>query len=406
MIALKVLFYAKSIFESLDFYTTCSSYEWSVRSVDFACIKHQMIHTMPLFMWVHTWSKNQSLSNLLDNNRHSSLVVPDWCKHISVPSSPQESLALLNLISCIPPMQFYNTKWDINSTPWFEVGVLHVTEELILYSPCLWKPAWIYSLWCYWQMLVKGKLFLLQTQRTQSLWWSYFSFYFLFEPPAATLNVYPNRSQFFWYESVTLSCETGENSGNWTLKSNASQKPESCSLDWGISQDSNESSCTIENAYPSDSGLYWCESEKGECSNNLNITITGNIKRQENFCQLFPLRYVPVIHLKCHNLVWFADSDVILESPVFPVTEGDKITLGCYYKEQESSKVTSNFPANFYKDGTFIGSHPAGKLTLSAVSTSNNGFYKCQHPEKGESPQSWMTVRSKGTIFFFCEISF
>ncbi|KAM6908992.1 uncharacterized protein FYW49_012864 [Xenentodon cancila] len=175
----------------------------------------------------------------------------------------------------------------------------------------------------------------------------------------ATLSIYPNRSQFFWYDKVSLSCDAGENSGNWTLKRNASQRIESCS-DWGLLH---ESSCTIENVYPSDTGLYWCESTKGERSTSLSITIT--------------------------------DDDVILDSPALPVPEGDRVTLLCYYKEDENSAMTSNFSANFYKDGAFIGTHPAGNVTFSAVSVSDEGFYKCEHPSKGESPQAWMAVRRK-----------
>ncbi|XP_061566598.1 uncharacterized protein LOC133420787 [Cololabis saira] len=176
---------------------------------------------------------------------------------------------------------------------------------------------------------------------------------------SATLNIQPNRSQFFLYDKVTLSCEVGENSGNWTLKKNSSHMVESCS-GWGLPS---QSACVIENVYPFDTGVYWCESTKGECSTSISITVT--------------------------------DGHVILDSPGLPVTEGDRITLLCYYKEEENSQMTSNFSANFYKDGAFIGTYPAGNMTFSAVSASDQGFYKCEHPSKGESSNAWMAVKSK-----------
>ncbi|XP_047426814.1 sialoadhesin-like isoform X2 [Mugil cephalus] len=178
---------------------------------------------------------------------------------------------------------------------------------------------------------------------------------------SAKLIVHPNKSQFFWYETISLSCQVEGNSGNWTVKRNtSSQNQQSCIHDWGVG---NESSCTIGEAYPQDTGVYWCESERGECSNTLNITV--------------------------------AESVLILESSAAPVTEGDKVTLLCCYKEEGNVSGTSHFSANFYKDGVFIGTEPTGNMIFSAVSTSDEGFYKCEHPTKGESPQSWMTVHKR-----------
>ncbi|KAM4564432.1 uncharacterized protein V3H82_013487 [Fundulus diaphanus] len=171
----------------------------------------------------------------------------------------------------------------------------------------------------------------------------------------STLSITPDRSQFFQYDRIALTCVA--NSSGWTVKrtvyGNAAQK---CQLGWAIPSDS---SCTIEDAYPADSGAYWCESQRGECSNRVNISITGN--------------------------------GVILESPVHPVEEGGNVTLQCFYKEKLNDKSTSDFSARFYKDDVFIGSGNPGKITLKA----EEGFYKCRHPSKGESPQSWLAVRAK-----------
>uniref|UniRef100_A0AAZ1X179 Ig-like domain-containing protein n=1 Tax=Oreochromis aureus TaxID=47969 RepID=A0AAZ1X179_OREAU len=178
---------------------------------------------------------------------------------------------------------------------------------------------------------------------------------------SAMLSIHPDRSQFFWYDTITLSCEGTDNSGNWTLKRNTSSKTaESCISGWGVS---NQTSCTIMDTYASDTGIYWCESDRRECSETINITVTYG---------------------------------VILESPALPVTEDETVTLFCYYMYDEESSATSNFSANFYKDGHLISTQPTGNLTFSAVSLSDEGFYKCEHPAKGQSAQSWMAVKSKG----------
>ncbi|KAK2862837.1 hypothetical protein Q5P01_002370 [Channa striata] len=191
---------------------------------------------------------------------------------------------------------------------------------------------------------------------------SYISvFYFTFQLEAAKLIIHPSRSQFFFYDSVNLTCVVPENSSRWTIMRNtSSQISEPCNHVWGVLHDS---LCKIEDAYPSDSGEYWCESEYGESSDIININVT--------------------------------DGFVILESPALPVTEGETVTLFCSYKEEENKEATSNFSANFYKDGVLIRHTTAGNLNLSTVSKSDEGFYKCEHPTKGESPMSWLAVTSK-----------
>ncbi|MED6240363.1 hypothetical protein ATANTOWER_019924, partial [Ataeniobius toweri] len=173
--------------------------------------------------------------------------------------------------------------------------------------------------------------------------------------PAATLSITPDRSQFFQYDSISLTCVA--NSSGWTVKRTVSSSAaQECQHGWAIP---GNSSCTIEDAYPEDSGEYWCESQQGECSDKVNITVTAN--------------------------------SVILESPLHPVEEGKNVTLRCLYKEKNDDKSTSDFCADFYKDDVFIGSENQGKITLTA----KEGFYKCCHPSRGASPQSWLAVRAK-----------
>ncbi|CAB1414998.1 unnamed protein product [Pleuronectes platessa] len=141
---------------------------------------------------------------------------------------------------------------------------------------------------------------------------------------SATLTVQLDRSQFHRYDSIKLSCA---------------------------------------DAYSFDSGLYWRESDGGECINAINLTIT--------------------------------DGKVILKSSALPVMEAEEVVLVCLYKEDEDGTTTSNFSANFYKDGVVIGTRASGEMTFPSVSKSDEGLYMCEHPTEGRSPQSWFSVSSK-----------
>ncbi|XP_071315739.1 immunoglobulin superfamily member 11-like isoform X2 [Trachinotus anak] len=173
---------------------------------------------------------------------------------------------------------------------------------------------------------------------------------------AATLTVLPNRSQFFLYESVSLSCGQQGNSSDWTVKRNISPEiTEDCPRP---TDRRNESHCFIDDIYPLDTGVYWCESAAGKCSNTVNITVTGS---------------------------------VILESPVLPEMEGDDVTLRCRNRTTSSSSLTTDF----YKDQLFIGSSSTGNITIHSVSKSDEGLYRCHISGAGGSPGSWLTVRAR-----------
>uniref|UniRef100_A0A671UR76 Ig-like domain-containing protein n=1 Tax=Sparus aurata TaxID=8175 RepID=A0A671UR76_SPAAU len=100
--------------------------------------------------------------------------------------------------------------------------------------------------------------------------------------------------------------------------------------------------------------VYWCESGSGEFSNAVNITVQ--------------------------------DKNMILLSPARPVTEGDSVTLSCKLRRQ-------TFDSNvfFYHNEKLIQSDTRWELNISAVSKSDEGFYKCQHSGQ-ESAQSWMSA--------------
>ncbi|KAM4536728.1 low affinity immunoglobulin gamma Fc region receptor II-like [Odontesthes bonariensis] len=176
---------------------------------------------------------------------------------------------------------------------------------------------------------------------------------------AASLTIQPDRSQFFRYESFNLTCAPPGSFSGWTVIRNTSEPFAPCKA-WGRQ---NGSSCINRSVYKSDTGLYWCQSEQGHCSNALHITVTTNT--------------------------------VILESPSLPVTEGKNVELTCSCRGRYEPTSSSNFTAKFFRNDTFIGEQPGGKMRLLEVSPSHEGFYECEHPTRGRSPQSWLAVKVK-----------
>ncbi|XP_056299243.1 uncharacterized protein LOC130212126 [Pseudoliparis swirei] len=179
-------------------------------------------------------------------------------------------------------------------------------------------------------------------------------------PLSGTLVLHPDRSQFFTYDSLTLSC-----GGGWTLRRNtSSHTSQTCGSDWGVSsREEARSSCAIEDAYPADGGVYWCRSDLGENGPGVNINVT--------------------------------EGDVILESPGLPVTEGDEVTLLCSSRGDEGGGDEPDPPAKFYKDGVLLGAPSAGSVTFRKVSESDRGFYACE-TSRGRSPRSWLAVTAAG----------
>ncbi|XP_076836808.1 Fc receptor-like protein 5 [Brachyhypopomus gauderio] len=177
------------------------------------------------------------------------------------------------------------------------------------------------------------------------------------ESPPVSLIISPNRTQHFYGDSLSLSCEGQSDSTGWTMiQYTHSGSVSNCSSFWGSVTGS---TCNIRFLYTSYTGVYWCQSESGGSSNPVNITV--------------------------HN------GSVILESPVHPVTEGDPLTLHCLLHPT----VTSDLRADLYKGGLLIQYQTAGEMTIHTVSKLDEGLYHCEHPERGESPHSWVSVRDE-----------
>ncbi|XP_023201785.1 high affinity immunoglobulin gamma Fc receptor I-like [Xiphophorus maculatus] len=172
------------------------------------------------------------------------------------------------------------------------------------------------------------------------------------------LTVSPSRSQFFLYEPVILTCEDENRSDGWTVRRNTSREIRNrCGDGFGNLA---VSTCTISYLFPSDTGLYWCESMSGSSSSSSSIQLS------------------------------VSGGSVILQSPVLPVMEGDDVTLSCRAKNP-----THNLPAAFYKDGSFIGDETTGNKILNSVKKSDEGLYKCNVKGHGESPSSRISVKEK-----------
>ncbi|KAF5890722.1 Fc receptor-like protein 5, partial [Clarias magur] len=186
------------------------------------------------------------------------------------------------------------------------------------------------------------------------------------ESPPVSLIINPSRTQHFTNDSLSLSCKDQSNSTEWTIKRFTHSEgvfnfslweAHAYLLDFLWWKLVTEVSYETSSLSTSHTGVYWCHSESGENGNPVNITVH--------------------------------DGDVILESPVHPVPEGHPLTLRCLYRNTHFS----NLQTNFYKDGSVLLMQTTGEMIIHKVSKSDEGFYHCKHPEKGESPKSWVSVR-------------
>ncbi|KAM9717602.1 putative high affinity immunoglobulin gamma Fc receptor IB [Menidia menidia] len=169
----------------------------------------------------------------------------------------------------------------------------------------------------------------------------------------------PGGSQFFKYSSVSLDCD-----GGWAVRrTTARYTAQGCRPGWATPR--GPSSCLIEDALPTDSGQYWCESPRGGRSPPVNVTVIAQ--------------------------------GVILSSPPHPVMEGEDVVLRCSYKPNEDVDTPeSGFPASFFRNGTFLGTEASGRMTLKGVSRSRDqGLYSCEHPTGGRSTQSQLSIKAR-----------
>ncbi|XP_026017013.1 uncharacterized protein LOC113018165 [Astatotilapia calliptera] len=174
---------------------------------------------------------------------------------------------------------------------------------------------------------------------------------------AVSLSVSPNLQQFFTAASVSLTCDGQLGSDGWTVKRDTGSGTESCGAGGRGFGRINGSSCFFDEFNPI-SGVYWCEGEAGEKSEEVNITVS--------------------------------DKEVILEIPALPVRTGSDVTLRC------KNKIGGTAAAYFYFNGRPVGPTSEHIITIN-VQQSDEGLYWCATDEFGSSPQSFLRVRGSVT---------
>ncbi|XP_039885330.1 uncharacterized protein LOC120732013 [Simochromis diagramma] len=174
---------------------------------------------------------------------------------------------------------------------------------------------------------------------------------------AVSLSVSPNLQQFFTAASVSLTCDGQLGSDGWTVKRDTGSGTESCGVGGRGFGRFNGPSCFFDEFKPI-SGVYWCEGEAGEKSEEVNITVS--------------------------------DKEVILEIPALPVRTGSDVTLRC------KNKIGGTVAAYFYFNGRPVGPTSEHIITIN-VQQSDEGLYWCSTDEFGSSPQSFLRVRDPTT---------
>uniref|UniRef100_A0A7N5ZUN0 Ig-like domain-containing protein n=1 Tax=Anabas testudineus TaxID=64144 RepID=A0A7N5ZUN0_ANATE len=173
---------------------------------------------------------------------------------------------------------------------------------------------------------------------------------------AVSLNLSPNRFQFFSGDPVSLSCVEDGQTVDGTVKRTRGGQTEDCGpdhQDFGLFQDS---SCVLD-LLSSYTGVYWCETGSGRSSDKINISVFHK-----------------------------ADVPFILEIPALPVMAGSDVTLRCRNKDG------STRAAYFFWNNKVSGGK-VQEFILTRVQRSDEGLYSCSTDVSEPSPQSWLRVR-------------
>ncbi|XP_055358957.1 uncharacterized protein LOC114843659 [Betta splendens] len=162
-------------------------------------------------------------------------------------------------------------------------------------------------------------------------------------------RISPDRLQFYEFEAFTVNCEL-DAVAEWTVKTDHAASAGSSPCDAAAP------SCSIDPALNKHTGGYWCENEEGQRSGAVGIAVTAG--------------------------------SVILEMSAHPVLQGHDVTLHCRNKKTGSQQTV-----DFYRNESRLETtYNKNTLSISSVSTSEEGFYSCSISGAGASPQSWLAV--------------
>ncbi|KAF5898056.1 Fc receptor-like protein 5 isoform X11, partial [Clarias magur] len=159
------------------------------------------------------------------------------------------------------------------------------------------------------------------------------------ESPSVSLIINPKRTQHFTDDSLLLSCADQSKSNRWIVRQYTQQ--------WGFWSPFTGSTSNISSLSTFYTGVYWCESESGENSNPVNITVHDRPR--------------PVLSV----------------SPQSWLTEGDSVTLSC--KVTDSS---TDWTFSWYTNVSYLNIHRQisyGAVRLSDSSRGSGGSYTLSH---------------------------
>ncbi|KAJ0006201.1 hypothetical protein NQD34_013474 [Periophthalmus magnuspinnatus] len=158
--------------------------------------------------------------------------------------------------------------------------------------------------------------------------------------PLSCIRINPDKATFLPYESVSLHCDDQNSATFWKVKrSTRSMGVRPCLFGWGSVEPGRP--CVIKNIYSSDIGTYWCESEEGERSASVNITIRGNLTTGPGptgsepdqdpviVTDLAPSLSPSVLRVLCH---------VVVSAPYLVST----VLLGLIYRDRRIAAQTSS----------------------------------------------------------------
>ncbi|XP_034021596.1 tyrosine-protein kinase receptor TYRO3-like isoform X2 [Thalassophryne amazonica] len=173
---------------------------------------------------------------------------------------------------------------------------------------------------------------------------------------AVSILIHPDLQQFHPGRSITLSCPADGHSADegsvvWRTVGNQTQRCGPHPEDFWVLDGS---SCRSSGLFPTDSGVYWCQTRDGQKSD-----------------------VVPI----------FVSAVLILEIPALPVLAGSDVTLHCL--GPDGSRVS----ADYYKSNTKTGSGSGSGFKITGVQKSDEGFYSCLVGQT-ESKRSELRVKA------------